>query len=189
MSRGVVRRTDKLMSRDQAEALLGRAPLAHFATTGADGMPYSVPNLFIFADGFLFTHTARQSGHFRSNIEHDPRISAAVTEMGTVYPYGATNCDTTISFASVIAFGTTRIEEDPAAKALFFDRLMAKYGDPAWRRPEGFYPRLGDTAVYCITIERLTGKAGPLPPMAERWPARDATRSPGAVPPGGWPNL
>lgn len=181
------RRTDKIMPEADALALLARGQLAHFATTGADGMPYAVPNLFVFADGILFTHTTSADGHFRRNVEHDPRISASITEMGEVYPYGATACDTTLSYASVVVFGTTRIETDPTAKAVFFDRLMAKYADPGWARPAGFYPRLGDTTVYAITPTRITGKAGALPPMAERWPARNATRSPDAVPPGGWP--
>lgn len=187
MSSGPPRRTDKIMAEVDALALLRRARLAHFATVGADGMPYAVPNLFVFADGLIFTHTSQASGHFRRNVEQNPRISVAVTEMGEVYPYGATACDTTASYASVVVFGQVRIEEDPAAKALFFDRLLEKYGDPGWARPAGFYPRLGDTAVYAIAPARITGKAGALPPVAERWPARNATRSPGAVPPGGWP--
>lgn len=181
------RRTDKIMGDADARALLDRARLAHFATVGADGMPYAVPNLFVFAEGLVFTHTTGHHGHFRRNVEHDPRISLTVTEMGEVYPYGSTACDTSLSYASVVVFGTTRIETSAAAKALFFDRLMAKYADPAWARPAGFYPRLDDTAVYAIAPLRITGKAGALPPASERWPARDGTRSPGAVPPGGWP--
>jgi hypothetical protein len=37
--------------------------------------------------------------------------------------------------------------------------------------------------VYRVTIERLTGKIGPLPAAAEQWPAINRTKSPGAVAP------
>ena len=37
--------------------------------------------------------------------------------------------------------------------------------------------------VYRIDPIRITGKKGPLPPLAEQWPARNRTKSPGVVPP------
>jgi nitroimidazol reductase NimA-like FMN-containing flavoprotein (pyridoxamine 5'-phosphate oxidase superfamily) len=83
----------------------------------------------------------------------------------------------------VIAFGSVRIEADPAKKALFFDRFMAKYADPAWERPKSFYPRLEAVTVYCIEVEQLTGKKGAMPALDEQWPAKNKTLSPQAVPP------
>jgi uncharacterized protein len=183
MSQGVVRRKDKEMSRADAEALLARAALAHFGTVGADGTPYVVPNLFVHADGEVLLHTTAAAGHFRRNIDANPRVSIAATEMGQVFPYGRFECDTTVSYASVIAAGTIRIEPDAAEKARFFDRFLAKYADPGWARPKSFYPRLDEVTVYRIALERITGKKGPLLPMGEQWPARDNSKSPGAVPP------
>jgi uncharacterized protein len=34
-----------------------------------------------------------------------------------------------------------------------------------------------------VTIERITGKIGPLPGATQQWPAVNMTKSPGAVPP------
>jgi len=183
MSQGVVRRKDKEMSRADAEALLARAALAHFGTVGADGVPYVVPNLFVYADGEILLHTTAAAGHFRRNVEADSRICIEIAEMGQVFPYGRFECDTSASYASVIATGTVRIEPDAAEKARFFDRFLAKYADPAWTRPKSFYPRLGEVTVYRITLERITGKRGPLLPEGEQWPARDNSKSPNAVAP------
>ena len=183
MSQGVIRRKDKEMSRAEIDRLLGAAALAHFATVSANGDPYVVPNLFVYADGLIHLHTSL-SGHFLANIEARPRISFAVAEIGTVFPYGEFECDTSVSYVSVVGFGSVRIDGDPAAKARFFDRLMTKYGDPQWQRAKSFYPRLGHVTVYAIEIERITGKRGPLPAVADRWPAKNMTKSPGAVPPG-----
>ena len=183
MSQGVVRRVDKAMSRNEAEAFLLRARVAHFATVSADGDPYVVPNLFVFAEGRLYLHTAA-TGHFRDNVARHPRVCFEAAEMGEVYPYGAFACDTTASYASVVGFGAIRIVPEPAEKARFFDRFLAKYADPAWEHPANFYPRLEAVTVFCIETERLTGKFTPLPPLTERWPAVNRTRSPDAMPPG-----
>ena len=182
MSDGVLRRQDRAMSRGDIEALLQSARVAHFATVGADGEPYVVPNLFVYAEGRIHLHTAL-AGHFRRNVEHCPRLSVALTEPGEVFPYGAFACDITTSYASVIGFGAVAIEGDAAAKSRFFDRFLAKYADISWNQPKSFYPRLDQVTVYRVELERVTGKRNPLLPMTERWPARNRTRSPGAMPP------
>jgi len=182
MSQGVVRRKDKEMSRAEAEAFLGRVSLGHIGSVDAAGQPYVIPNLFVYEAGKVYIHTSA-AGHFQSNIERNPRVSFEAAEMGTIYPYGEFECDTTVSYASVVAFGTVTIESDPAAKARFFDRFMAKYGDPKWVRPKGFYPRLDQVTVYCIALERITGKKGPLPAVSDQWPEKNLTKSPGAKPP------
>lgn len=184
MSQGTARRKDKEMSASEAEAFLQRAALAHFATVGGDGIPYVVPNLFVYAESTIHLHSTAAAGHFRRNIEQNPRVCVETAEMGPVFPYGRFDCDTTVGYTSVVAVGTIRIEADPAEKARFFDRFMAKYADPGWNRPKRFYPRLDEVTVYAIGVERITGKKGAVPPVAEQWPARDNTKSPGAVPPG-----
>lgn len=182
MSQGVVRRKDKAMSRAEAEAFLGRVALGHIGSVDAAGQPYVIPNLFVYESGKVYIHTSA-AGHFQSNIERNPHVSFEAAEMGTIYPYGEFECDTTVSYASVVAFATVTIESDPAAKARFFDRFMTKYGDPKWVRPKGFYPRLDQVTVYRLDLERVTGKKGPLPAVSDQWPAKNFTKSPGAKPP------
>ena len=101
------------------------------------------------------------------------------------YPYGRFECDSSIGYVSVIAFGRVRVVEDEAAKQRFFEALMTKYAKPDWDRPKGFFPRMNDITVYAMTIERLTGKEAPQFAAGEQWPAVDRTRSPNARPPGG----
>ena len=182
MSEGIVRRKDKEMPEAEARTMLAWAKLAYFASVGADGAPYVVPNLFVYAEESIFLHTAT-SGHFRRNIAHAPRISITLAEMGRVYPYGEFECDTTVSYASIVVFGTVAIIAEPDAKAQFFDRFLAKYADPNWQRPKSFYPRLDQVTVYRVSIERITGKTGPLPGSEQQWPAVNLTKSPGARPP------
>ena len=58
---------------------------------------------------------------------------------------------------------------------------MNKYGDPSWGRLQEFFPRLDQVTVYAIAIDRMTGKETPLPPLQDRWPAADHTKTPDAV--------
>ena len=103
-----------------------------------------------------------------------------IDEAGEVFDYGRFECDSSVSYSSVILFGKIRIADDEATKRRFCDELMAKYRKQSAPRPQGFYPRLGDITVYAITIERMTGKELALPDVSEQWPAKDRTKSPNA---------
>lgn len=176
-----VRRTDKVMSEAAAEAFLARGFCGRIATVGADGWPYCVPLLYVWADGELLVHNPAAPGHLRANVAHEPRVCFEVDEAGEVFDYGRFECDTSVAYRSVVVFGTIRIVADVDARQRFFDALMAKYGKPDSGRPKHFYPRLDDVTLYAITPQRITGKETPLPAVAERWPALDRTRSPGVT--------
>jgi nitroimidazol reductase NimA-like FMN-containing flavoprotein (pyridoxamine 5'-phosphate oxidase superfamily) len=168
------------MTDDAARELLARGFCGRLATIGADGYPYCVPLLYVVMDGAIFLHNTSARGHLRLNVEHEPRVCFEIDESGEVFPYGRFECDSTVSFRSVIVFGTIRIIDEKPLKQRFCEALMAKYGKPDWDRPKGFFPRLDHITVYALTIERLTGKEIALPAVAEQWPAQDRTKSPNA---------
>jgi uncharacterized protein len=177
-----VRRADKLMPEAGVRALVAGAYSGRLATVGSDGWPYVVPLLYVWMDGEIWVHNTRARGHLRDNVGHEARVCFELDEPGEVFPYGRFECDSSVAYRSVVAFGHIRIVEDRARKQAFFDALMAKYGNPEWDRPKGFYPRLDQTTVYAIAVERMTGKETPLPPAAARWPAADNTKTPDATP-------
>jgi nitroimidazol reductase NimA-like FMN-containing flavoprotein (pyridoxamine 5'-phosphate oxidase superfamily) len=133
-------------------------------------------------EGDIFVHNTRAIGHLRANVDHDPRVCFEVDEAGEVFPYGRFECDSTVAYASVVAFGRIRVVEELAARQRFFDALMGKYAKADWVRPKGFYPRIDQITLYAIAIERLSGKETPLPEFSQRWPAVDHTKSPNARP-------
>lgn len=179
-----IRRADRLMPGDRARKTLTEGYCGRLATVGADGYPYCVPLLYVVSEGEIWVHNARARGHLRANVEHDTRACFEIDRAGEVFPYGRFECDSSIGYSSVIAFGRIRVVEDEPAKQRFFEALMAKYASPDWDRPRGFFPRMNEITVYAMTIERLTGKESPQPGEAERWPAVDRTKSPNARPPG-----
>ena len=170
------------MSEERIHELLSHAYSGRLATVGTDGWPYIVPLLYVWMNGEIWVHTTRARGHFRSNVEHSPRVCFEVDEPGEVFPYGRFDCDTSIAYRSVVAFGSIRSVNDKPQKKAFRDGLMKKYADQEMGRPKSFYPRLEQVTVYAITIERMTGKETLLPPVEEQWPATDSTKSPDAKP-------
>lgn len=179
-----LRRAEKAMSVERALEMLRGGFCGRLATVGADGYPYCVPLLHVWLDGEVYLHGTGAPGHLRANIEHEPRVCFEIDEPGEVFAYGRFECDSSIAFRSVILFGRIRTIEDVALKQRFCEALMVKYGRQDWERPKGFFPRLGEIAVYAIAVERITGKETPLPAASARWPALDRTKSPDAPAPG-----
>ena len=181
---GEVRRADKAMGEQETLALLARAPIGRLATADAAGAPYVTPLLYIWDGREIWLHNAIVPGHLRFNIEANARVCFEVDEPGPVFPYGRFECDTSIAYESAVVFGRIRVVEDREAKEAFCRALMAKYGPAEGEdRPQGFFPRLGQIAVYAVAIDRITGKRTPLPALEQQWPAADHTGTPNAKPP------
>jgi uncharacterized protein len=178
--RGQLRRGDKLLTVDEVGAFLAEAFCGRTATVGPDGYPYIAPNLFVWHDGVVYLHTTRHPGHFAANVRHCDRVSFEVDEAGEVFPYGNVECDTSVSYRSVVMFGRIRVLDAATEAEDFFRRFMTKYAPAdSWGREVGSFPRIPATIVYAIMPELITGKRGILPPLDQRWPASNKTLSPG----------
>jgi uncharacterized protein len=182
MSTPALRRTDIAMTQEQIQAALARGFAGRLATIGADGYPYCVPMLYIWADQQLFLHGTSARGHLRANVEHEPRVCFELDEPGEVFDYGRFECDSGLAYYSVILFGRINVADDVATRQWFCERLMQKYGKPDSIRPRNFFPRLDVITVYAMHVERMTGKQRLLPELSEQWPAKDRTRTPDARP-------
>ena len=128
-------------------------------------------------------HNTSAQGHLQANVRHDPRVCFEVSVPGEVFAYGRYECDTSIAYQSIVAFGRLAIIDDRTRKSRFFDALMAKYHPNDAARPKGFYPRLDAVTVYALSVERITGKEQRLPATESQWPAADNTMSPEAATP------
>jgi hypothetical protein len=177
-----IRRGDLAMEPARIEALLQQGFCGRLATVGADGAPYCTTMLYVWMDGAVHLHGTRAKGHLRSNIEHEPRVCFAIDQPGQVFDYGRFECDSTVSYRSVVVFGRVRIVDDRAAKQRFFDALMAKYRTAAAPRPTSLYPRIDQITLYRLDVERMTGKEIVLPGVSGQWPALDRTKTPDARP-------
>ena len=149
------------MSDADTRTFLRSQKIAHVATVDANGWPYVVPLAYIYlGDENFWVHTGAHQGHFLTNLEHNPRVSVTVSEIGGMETSGDYLCDGSQLYGSAILFGTaTILRNDDATKNWFFDRLREKYVPAevsAQLKPE--YPDIGKIIVYRITIDRMTGK-------------------------------
>ena len=176
--RGELRRADKIMGADEVRAFLASAHCGRTATVGQDGYPYVVPNLFVWMEERIFLHTARYRGHFLANIEFCDRVCFEVDQPGETFPYGPVECDTSISFRSVVVFGRIGIVPELETRRRFFTAFMSKYAPAnSWGRPRDTFPRIESTILYAIVPEIMTGKQTPLPALGKRWAASAANAS------------
>jgi nitroimidazol reductase NimA-like FMN-containing flavoprotein (pyridoxamine 5'-phosphate oxidase superfamily) len=188
MSRApAIRRADLAMDKAGMRDLLQTGYCGRLATVGEDGWPYCVPLLYVAMDDCVYLHNAAAGGHLRRNLDHEARACFAIDEPGQVYGYGRYECDTSVSYRSVLAFGSVRVVEQDEEKRRFCTALMEKYGGAIEGRPRDFFPRLDHITVYALAIERLTGKQIPLPAAQAQWPQLDRSKSPDAEAPAGAP--
>lgn len=182
MSAFSMRRGDRFMSAEKALEAIERGHSCRLATVGADGAPYCTPFLYVGMNGHLYVHSTSAAGHFRTNIDREPRVCLQLDEQDGVFDYGRFECNSGLAFRSVIVFGTIKVVTERAVKQAFCEVLLRKYGKPGRDRPENFFPRLDLIAVFEIAVERVTGKETAMPPMSEQWPAKDRTKTPEARP-------
>jgi uncharacterized protein len=180
MSSPKIRRADRVMSDERTLETLARGYSGCLASVSEDGFPYCIPLLYVWMNGEVHLHTTNARGHLRANIEKDQRICFEIDEQEGVFDYGRFECDSGLVYRSVCLFGSIRTIENREVKQRFCEALMAKYGKAETKRPKGFFPRLDAITVYAITVERMTGKEQPLPPLSEQWPAKDRTKTPNA---------
>src|SRR5205085_10262332 len=85
MSSPQLRRQDRVLDDAEARELIARAYCGRIATVAADGWPYVVPLLHIFAGDEITVHNAAARGHFRLNVEREARVCFEVDEPVKVF--------------------------------------------------------------------------------------------------------
>ena len=180
---GEIRRQDLVLDEAGIEQALDRGFCGRLATVGADGAPYCTAMLYVRMKGELWMHGTKAGGHLRRNLDHEPRVCFLIDEPGEIFDYGRFECDSSMSYTSVMVFGRMRTIDDAASKQRFFETLIAKYRKRGEARPANFFPRLDLITLYALAPDRVSGKTIALPAVDQQWPAVDRTKTPEARPP------
>lgn len=105
-----MRRCKQALERTVVEDILRRGSSGVLAVLGDDAYPYAVPLSYVYADGKLYFHGAKE-GHKIDAIRQHAKASFCVIDQDAVVPE-----EYTTYFRSVIAFGRMRILETDAEK-------------------------------------------------------------------------
>ena len=138
------------------DKLLNTWPVGRLGTIGKDGYPRIKPLNFVYLDGTIYFHSARE-GEKIEDIVRDNRVIFELDEpMG--YVKGDINpCSARFLYRSIVIKGKALVVDDDNEKLLALKSLMKKY------QPEGGYgeclpEKLAITTVVRIDIKEITGK-------------------------------
>ena len=145
---------DRQLPVEEMKALFEKGHHGTLSVNGDDGYPYAIPVNYVYMNDKIYIHSAKY-GYKVEALEKDNKVCfSAILNSEIVQPA----C--TAAFESVVAFGKVRFLEDGdeklAALTAFVDRFTPDFKEKNMKFLEGAYAK---TAVICIDVESITGKA------------------------------
>jgi nitroimidazol reductase NimA-like FMN-containing flavoprotein (pyridoxamine 5'-phosphate oxidase superfamily) len=146
----------EIRERDVVELLLRNCQVGRLGTVGSDGYPMIKPLNFIYLDGRIYFHSARE-GEKIDHIARDDHVCFEV-DFPLKFVKAVDNpCKADYLYRSVIIRGRARLVDERDERLRVLRGLMEKY------QPEGGYgafpeEKLALTAVVAIDVEEMTGK-------------------------------
>jgi uncharacterized protein len=136
--------------------LLKTCPVGRLGTIGKDGYPRIKPLNFVYFNGKIYFHSAKE-GEKIDDIIRDSRVVFEIDEPMGYVKSNINPCSAKYLYQSVMIRGRAAIVSDDGERLLALRSLMEKY------QPEGGYgeflpEKLNITAVVRIDIEEMTGK-------------------------------
>lgn len=148
-----VRRKDREIFGEQIEEVLMDGEYGMLSTICENGYPYAVPLNYVYFDGYIFFHCAKE-GQKTDNIVANNKVSFCVVTDTKVQPSRFST-----KYKSVIAFGTSS-EVSGDKKETVLKKLVDKYSRDFSIEAKKYIDRkIGDTKIMKISIHHLAGKA------------------------------
>ena len=149
-----MRRKKQLLSESDSAAILEKGSYGVLSVLGDDGYPYGVPLNYIYEDGKLYFHCAKE-GHKIDAIRREPKASFCVVDSDELVAE-----EYTTYFRSVIAFGKVEIVEDTAEKRDIITRLAKRFNpsDSEQHRNEAIEREFPPLCILRMKIEYMSGK-------------------------------
>ncbi|MBN2241746.1 MAG: pyridoxamine 5'-phosphate oxidase family protein [Acidobacteria bacterium] len=148
-----MRRTDRVISENEAQELLRAGEYGTLSTVSPDGQPYGVPVNYSYSGDGIYFHCALE-GHKLANLKGNNKVSFCVVGETRVLPDKFTT-----RYESVIVFGKAfELADDEKHRGLV--ELVKKYSPGFMEKGLRCIEKDGSkTRVYKISIESMSGKA------------------------------
>ena len=148
-----MRRSKQQLPREVAVEILERNTSGVLALSGDEGYPYAVPMSYVYADGKIYFHSAK-NGHKIDAIQRNEKASFCVIDQDQIVPEKYTTF-----FRSVIVFGRLRLVEDVEEMRRIAATLAMKYSaDFNEGIPKEINASIRNMAVLELTIDHITAK-------------------------------
>lgn len=145
--------TDTLSDLAEMESILQREHLGYLGLADRDGRPYVVPLNYSYNDGRILFHCALEGAKLDC-IRANPSVCFVVgRQIGDVREHHGEPCH--VDSDSVLCFGTARIVEDLAERALLLNLFNRRYRPSAEDIPQN---RVAGCGLVEIRLTELTGR-------------------------------
>ena len=148
-----IRRIKQLLSKEETISVLKRNTCGTLALIGDDNYPYAVPLSYVYVDGKLYFHSAKE-GHKIDAVKKNEKASFCIIEQNQIVPEKYTT-----HYRSVIAFGKVRLLEDVNDMERIATALAMKYSadfKDGIREEINAYRK--NLAIIEMSVEHITGK-------------------------------
>lgn len=153
-----MRRKAQALTAAENEAILKRHGEGVLAVCGDEGYPYAVPVNYVYSDGRIIIHGAKEGHKIESVRKHD-KVSFCVIDEDKVVPE-----EYSTAYRSVIVFGRASVLEGQIPQMETRLDALAAHFVPFTKEKRMDYIRRGmaQTALIVIEPEHITGKEGRL---------------------------
>lgn len=148
-----MRRFNQELSREESIKILEENTSGVLAVSGDNDYPYAVPLSYVYTDGKIIFHCAKE-GHKLDAIMRNDKVSFCVIAKDDIVPE-----EYTTYFKSVIAFGKIKIVDSFEEMKKLLVTLSDKYRPGYIHEHERTAEKEGGRAkVLVLEIEHLSGK-------------------------------
>ncbi len=149
-----MRRKDRELSQAETIEILKKGDYGVLSTIGENGYPYGVPLNYVFTGDSIYFHCA-QEGHKKDNIAYDNRVCFTVVTRHEPIPEKFST-----SYESAVVFGTAIQVKNKDEKKYALTEMIRKFSPDHAEKGAAYINSDADkTAVFCIKIEKMSGKA------------------------------
>ena len=150
-----MRRSDRAISREEADDLLSCCLYGVLSTVCDDGQPYAVPISYAYDGERIVIHGAKGVGQKFANLKANPRVCFTVVGDVQTLPGKFSTM-----YESAIVLGEAREIEDLDAKKAALHLLIDKYSNDFQERGAKYIDgAVAKTSVVEIRIQEVTAKA------------------------------
>ena len=149
-----MRRIKQQLSDIESADILRRGSYGVLSLIGDGGYPYGVPLNYIYEDGRLYFHCARE-GHKLDAIRREPKASFCVVDSDEIVPE-----EYTAYFRSVIVFGRVDIVDDGNEKRDIIMRMAKRFNpvDSEQHRNDVIEREFPPLCILRMETEHMSGK-------------------------------
>lgn len=149
-----MRRKDRLLTDQEARAVLQKCSYGVLATVNAEGVPYGVPISYAVMNDAVYIHCAK-TGEKIDNMTANPEVSFTVVgDIRALFDGGFTT-----NYESCIVFGKIREVTDPKEKRNALLAMVMKYLPEHKDQFDHEMRKEPATLVFAISMNRVTGKS------------------------------